>query len=173
MMVPHGFFIGRGIWVEERGRCLHNSHHCLLPGSKELLHLSSPAPIVWPSAYPGSREMLVPLWAGTCPAPRASYLIEVSHILTTLQDPGVEGLPWWGKEEIIVSPPWTANCLFKNPQTLFFYLWMDKDLKPLKVVISGQGKWEDIESIMLWFFFFFTVITWVWHFQWLCFTFIT
>ena len=85
-------------------------------------HPPHPTPIVWLSAYPGSREMLAPLWAGTCPAPRASYLIEVSHILTALQDPGVEGLPWWGKEEIIVSPPWTANCLFKNPQTLFFYL---------------------------------------------------
>lgn len=31
--------------------------------------------------------------------PRASYLIEVSHIFTVLQHPGVEGLPWVGKED--------------------------------------------------------------------------
>ena len=85
-----------------------------------LLHL--PAPLPHHCVVPGSREVLVPLWAGTCAAPRASYLIEVSHILTALQDPGVEGLPWWGKAEIIVSPPRTANCLFKKSQTLFFYL---------------------------------------------------
>lgn len=29
-----------------------------------------------------------------------SYLVEVSHILAVLQDPGVEGLPWVGKRRV-------------------------------------------------------------------------
>lgn len=33
----------------------------------------------------------------------ASYLVEVGHVLAVLQDPGVEGLPWVEKEEIIES----------------------------------------------------------------------
>lgn len=37
--------------------------------------------------------------AGVRVAPKASYLIEVSHIFTVLQHPGVEGLPWVGKED--------------------------------------------------------------------------
>lgn len=47
--------------------------------------------------------MLVPLWAGGLSCGwlqvgwQGSYLIEVSHILTVLQDPGVEGLPWVGE----------------------------------------------------------------------------
>lgn len=49
--------------------------------------------------------MLVFLWAQglRCPEGHPTYLIEVSHVFAVLQDPGVEGLPWVGKEEISES----------------------------------------------------------------------
>lgn len=58
---------------------------------------------MWGQGTPRRQGGAVPLWAqgaGLELPLRESYLVEVSHILAVLQDPGVEGLPWVGKRRV-------------------------------------------------------------------------